>query len=156
MGGQGAGRAGGVRGGGGSGSMRRAGSCWCGKAMPRAGGCRAAGLSGAKRPAPRCCGNWREEVGLSGGGAELFGLYSRRAGWATNVIALYTIRGGTTAFRPNWEIRGDAVCEPLDAPPDGATEGTLRRLAELRGADAARRILVRLAFALRRLYGQSL
>src|SRR5690242_9534939 len=41
-----------------------------------------------------------EEVGLSGGTPDLFGLYSRRAGWATNVIALFRIQGATIAFRP--------------------------------------------------------
>src|SRR5690349_14330743 len=34
-----------------------------------------------------------EEVGLSGGAAEFFGLYIRKAGWVTTVIALYRIRG---------------------------------------------------------------
>ncbi len=73
-----------------------------------------------------------EEVGLTGGVAELFGIYSRRAGWASNVNALYQIRGGVIAFRPNWEVR-EILFTPLDAAPNGATLGTLRRLAELRG-----------------------
>ena len=74
----------------------------------------------------------REEVGLTGGTCEFFGLYGRKAGWATNLIALYTIQDGAIAFRPNWEIR-EIVFAPLDAPPAGATPGTLRRLAELGG-----------------------
>jgi 8-oxo-dGTP pyrophosphatase MutT (NUDIX family) len=73
-----------------------------------------------------------EEVGLTGGSVEFFGLYSRKAGWATNLIALYTVRGGAVNFRPNWEVREILFAE-LDAPPDGATPGTLRRLAELGG-----------------------
>ena len=75
----------------------------------------------------------REEVGLTDGQCEFFGLYSRKAGWATNLIALYTVRDGITDFRPNWEIR-EMLFAPLDAPPPGTTPGTLRRLAELGGA----------------------
>ena len=76
-----------------------------------------------------------KEVGLTGGRCEFFGLYSRRAGWVTNLIALYTVRGGAVDFRPNWEVR-DILFADLDAPPDGATPGTLRRLAELGGVAA--------------------
>ena len=74
-----------------------------------------------------------EEVGLSGGTAEFFGLYSRPAGWATNIIALYRVTGGTIAFRPNWEIRDICYADPL-APPQGTTPATIRRLQELTGA----------------------
>jgi ADP-ribose pyrophosphatase YjhB (NUDIX family) len=73
-----------------------------------------------------------EEVGLKGGEMEFFGLYSRKAGWATNVIALYRIDGGTVAFRPNVEVREILYADPL-APPDGITPATARRLAELAG-----------------------
>ena len=74
-----------------------------------------------------------EEVGLSGGTAEFFGLYSRKAGWATNVIALYRIADGSVTFRPNWEVREIFFADPL-APPDGTTPATRARLAELAGA----------------------
>jgi len=74
-----------------------------------------------------------EEVGFSGGSAEFFGLYSRKAGWATNVIALYRITGGTVAFKPNWEIRDICYADPL-SPPEGTTPATIRRLQELTGA----------------------
>lgn len=74
-----------------------------------------------------------EEVGLAGGMAELAGLYTRRVGWVSNVIAFYRVTGGTVAFRPNWEIREILWVDPAQ-PPDGATPATLRRLAELRGA----------------------
>lgn len=74
-----------------------------------------------------------EEVGLSGAHAELFGLYSRKAGWATNVIALYRVTGGAVAFRPNWEVRAICFADPL-APPEGTTPATRRRLEELLGA----------------------
>jgi 8-oxo-dGTP pyrophosphatase MutT (NUDIX family) len=76
-----------------------------------------------------------EEVGLSGGEAAFFALYSGRAGWATHVVALYRFSGAATAFRPNWEIRETCFADPA-APPDGCTAATLRRLAELTGAAA--------------------
>lgn len=74
-----------------------------------------------------------EEVGLSGGTAEFLGLYTRRAGWATNVIAFYRITGGVVAFRPNLEIREICYADPAALPP-GVTPATVRRLAELSGA----------------------
>jgi ADP-ribose pyrophosphatase YjhB (NUDIX family) len=73
-----------------------------------------------------------EEVGLSGGMAELFGLYSRRAGWATNVIALFRIQGASVDFRPNWEVREICFADLL-APPEGTTPATVKRLEELAG-----------------------
>ena len=75
-----------------------------------------------------------EEVGLHGGVAEFFGLYVRKAGWATSVVALYHVRGATVNFRPNLEIREICFAAPL-SPPDGCTPATLKRLAELEGAE---------------------
>jgi 8-oxo-dGTP pyrophosphatase MutT (NUDIX family) len=74
-----------------------------------------------------------EEVGLTGGTVEFLGLYTRGAGWATNVIALYRITGGVVAFRPNFEIREICFADPAALPP-GVTPATARRLAELSGA----------------------
>ena len=74
-----------------------------------------------------------EEVGLTGGEAEFFGLYTRRAGWATNLIAFYRVTGGSVNFRPNWEVREAGFFDPMN-PPDGITPATLRRLQELAGA----------------------
>lgn len=74
-----------------------------------------------------------EEVGLQGGTAEFFGLYTRKAGWATNVIALYRVTGGSIDFKPSWEVRQAAFFDPL-SPPDGTTGATRRRLQELMGA----------------------
>jgi ADP-ribose pyrophosphatase YjhB (NUDIX family) len=73
-----------------------------------------------------------EEVGLSGGTAVFFGLYVRKAGWATSVIALYRIDGGLVNFRPNLEIREICYAHP-GAPPEGATRATHKRLKELTG-----------------------
>lgn len=74
----------------------------------------------------------REEVGLEGGRSEFVGLYTRKAGWATSVVALYRIMGGTVNFRPNLEISAIQFADP-QAPPRDTTPATLRRLAELRG-----------------------
>ena len=75
-----------------------------------------------------------EEVGLHGGASEFFGLYVRKAGWATSVVALYRIRGASVNFRPNLEIREICFADP-GSPPDGCTQATLKRLAELGGAE---------------------
>jgi ADP-ribose pyrophosphatase YjhB (NUDIX family) len=72
----------------------------------------------------------REEVGLNGGSAWLFGLYSRKAGFLTHITALYVIEGGVVDFRPNWEVR-DVLWAAPEAPPPGIAPSTLRRLAEL-------------------------
>ncbi|MES2254221.1 MAG: NUDIX domain-containing protein [Pseudomonadota bacterium] len=72
----------------------------------------------------------REEVGLSGGSARLYGIYSRRVWWITHVTALYIVEGGTVDFRPNMEVRAILWARP-DAPPPDVAPGTARRLAEL-------------------------
>jgi 8-oxo-dGTP pyrophosphatase MutT (NUDIX family) len=74
-----------------------------------------------------------EEVGLIGGTQEFLGLYTRGAGWATNVIALYRVTGAQVAFKPNFEIREICFADPV-ALPSGVTPATARRLAELSGA----------------------
>src|SRR5690349_9474413 len=74
-----------------------------------------------------------EEVGLSGGVTDFFGLYVSRAGWVTNVVALYRIREAGVNFRPNLEIKEICFAD-LQAPPQGCTRATLRRLRELSGA----------------------
>ena len=76
-----------------------------------------------------------EEVGLSGGAAELLGLYNRRAGWASNVVALYRITGASVNFRPNLEVAEIYFADPAHPPP-GCSDATARRLAELSGAVA--------------------
>ncbi|MES2473208.1 MAG: NUDIX domain-containing protein [Pseudomonadota bacterium] len=76
-----------------------------------------------------------EEVGLSGGVADFFGLYNRRAGWASNVVALYRITGGSVNFRPNLEVAEICFADPHQPPP-GCSNATLRRLAEFSGAVA--------------------
>jgi 8-oxo-dGTP pyrophosphatase MutT (NUDIX family) len=75
----------------------------------------------------------QEEIGLSGGDAVFAGLYTRRTGWATNVIAVYRITRASVNFRPSWEIREILWVDPAQ-PPTGTTPGTLRRLAEIQGS----------------------
>jgi ADP-ribose pyrophosphatase YjhB (NUDIX family) len=75
-----------------------------------------------------------EEVGLSGGAASLFGLYTRKAGLATHLVAVYRITGAQVAFQPNWEVREILFADPA-APPPGTVAATGRRLRELTGAE---------------------
>ena len=91
------------------------------------------GVERGEPPAHAVLRELKEEVGLSGGVAAFFGIYTRRAGWATNVVTLYRITGAVIDFHPNWEIRDILWADP-DAPPPDATPATLRRLAELKGA----------------------
>jgi len=72
----------------------------------------------------------QEEVGLTGGTARLFGLYSRKVWWVTHVTALYLVEGAAVDFRPNMEVRAILWVRP-DAPPPDTAPATLRRLAEL-------------------------
>jgi 8-oxo-dGTP pyrophosphatase MutT (NUDIX family) len=76
-----------------------------------------------------------EEVGLTGGVAQFFALYARKAGWVSATIALYRIEGAAVNFRPNLEIRAICFADPK-SPPEGSTPATLRRLKELTGASA--------------------
>src|SRR5215472_161758 len=74
----------------------------------------------------------REELGFAGGGATFVSLHSRKAGWATMVVALYRVTGGSVDFRPNLEIREICFADPR-RPPEGCTPATLRRLSEFVG-----------------------
>jgi 8-oxo-dGTP pyrophosphatase MutT (NUDIX family) len=77
----------------------------------------------------------REEIGLiRSAPPELFGLYSRKAGWATNVIALYRLGGAEFVFRPNLEVREILFTDPR-SPPDGTPNSIRRRLAEFAGME---------------------
>jgi 8-oxo-dGTP pyrophosphatase MutT (NUDIX family) len=71
-----------------------------------------------------------EEVGLTGGRARLFGIYSRKLWWLTHVVALYVIEGGEVHFHPNREV--SAICwERPGMTPPGIAPAAARRLAEL-------------------------
>jgi len=71
-----------------------------------------------------------EEIGsVSSAEPELVGMYSRRAGWATNVVLLYRLSNASVVFTPNFEVREILFVDP-SMPPPGTSAGTRRRLAE--------------------------
>ena len=75
----------------------------------------------------------KEEIGLERcAPPELFGLYSRRTGWATNVIALYRLRDAEFTFKPNAEIREIQFADPAN-PPEGTPRSVATRLKEVAG-----------------------
>ena len=75
----------------------------------------------------------REELGIVRGDPPvLFGLYTRRTGWATNTIVLYRIANAEVEFRKSLEVREIVFIDPAEPPPE-ITAGTLRRLAEYSG-----------------------
>lgn len=91
------------------------------------------GVGGGEPPEVAVLRELREEVGLvESRPPELFGLYTRRIGWATNLIALYEVAGAVVDFRPNFEIRDIRWVDPAAPPPD-VQSGSARRLAEFAG-----------------------
>lgn len=91
------------------------------------------GVGAGEPPAQAVLRELEEEVGYRGGEPpELIGLYTRRIAWATNVIALYRLSGGTIDFKPNFEIAEMCWADPASPPPD-TQFGARRRLAELTG-----------------------
>lgn len=71
-----------------------------------------------------------EEIGsVRADAPELIGVFSRRAGWATNVVMLYRLTNADVVFKPNLEVREIVFADPVKPPP-GTTAGTRRRLAE--------------------------
>jgi 8-oxo-dGTP pyrophosphatase MutT (NUDIX family) len=94
------------------------------------------GVGAAEPPAEAVLRELREEVGLlQSDPPALIGLFTRRLGLATNLIALYRVPGAAIAFKPNVEIREIFHADPA-APPVGTTPGTRRRLAEFIGEAA--------------------
>lgn len=94
------------------------------------------GVGAGEPPAQAVVRELQEEVGfLRGGPPELMGLFTRRVGWATNVVALYHIKDAEIAFRPNFEIREILYADPAALPP-GTTGATRRRIAEHLGQAA--------------------
>lgn len=75
----------------------------------------------------------KEEIGLERcAPPEFFGLYSRKAGWATNVIVLYRLRDAEFTFKPNFEIREVQFVDPV-SPPEGTPRAVATRLKEFVG-----------------------
>ena len=78
----------------------------------------------------------REEIGLvRSAPPELFGVYSRRIGWVTNVIVLYRLRDVDFTFRPNLEVREILWADPASPPPQ-TPDSVRRRLRELSGMES--------------------
>ena len=73
----------------------------------------------------------REEIGeVRSDSPELIGVFSRPAGWSTNVVMLYRLSNAAVTFTPNFEVREILFVDP-SAPPPGTSSGTRRRLTEL-------------------------
>lgn len=88
------------------------------------------GIGAGEAPADGILRELREEIGFIRGAApELKGLFTRRIGWVTNLVALYRVRDAEIAFRPNLEIREIVYADPA-APPPETTAATRQRLAE--------------------------
>jgi 8-oxo-dGTP pyrophosphatase MutT (NUDIX family) len=88
------------------------------------------GVGRAEPPAEALLRELGEELGsFRADPPALMGLYTRRTGWATNVIALYRLTNADVSFRPNREIREIMFVDPA-APPPETTAGVRRRLAE--------------------------
>ncbi len=81
----------------------------------------------------------REELGTVRSDPPMFfGLYTRPAGWATNLVVLYRLMNCEVEFRPNLEVRELLFVDP-ENPPDTVGPGTRRRLAEYCGKAAISR-----------------
>jgi len=88
------------------------------------------GVGRAEPPAEAILRELKEEIGLvRSSPPEFVGLYSRRTGWVTNVIALYRIDNAEFNFRSNLEIREVQFVDPV-SPPDGTPPPVRRRLSE--------------------------
>jgi 8-oxo-dGTP pyrophosphatase MutT (NUDIX family) len=87
------------------------------------------GVKRGEPPAHAVMRELREEVGLARGTPEFAALYTRKAGLATNVIALYRVANAEIDFKPNAEIVAVQFADPAHPPP-GTAAGTMRRLAE--------------------------
>lgn len=88
------------------------------------------GVGRAEPPAEAILRELKEEIGLVRSSPPQFvGLYSRRTGWVTNVIALYRVDDAEFNFRSNFEIREVQFVDPV-APPEGTPPSVRRRLLE--------------------------
>ncbi len=92
------------------------------------------GVAAGEAPSDAILRELREELGMKRAGPlELFGLYTRRVGWTTNLVALYRLRSAEIDFRPNLEI-SEIMCADPHVPPADVSAATRRRLAEFVGA----------------------
>jgi ADP-ribose pyrophosphatase YjhB (NUDIX family) len=91
------------------------------------------GVARGEAPVDAILRELKEEIGeVRADAPQLIGIFSRRSGWATNVIVLYRLANAEVTFTPNLEVREIVFVDPA-APPRGTSHGTLRRLAEFAG-----------------------
>jgi len=91
------------------------------------------GVGRGEAPVAALLRELREELGeVRSDPPQLVGVFSRRAGWATNVVMLYRLTNAEVAFTSSFEVREILFADPL-APPPGTSAGTRRRLAEFAG-----------------------
>ena len=84
-------------------------------------------------PADAILRELQEEIGLTHSATpQVFGLYVRRMGLTTNLVALYRVREAVFVFKPSFEIRAIRLADPA-APPEGTSPATCRRFLELMG-----------------------
>lgn len=92
------------------------------------------GINPGEAPADAILRELKEEIRLQHSDPpELFGLYTRKVGWTTNIVALYRLRNAAFGFSPNLEICEIAEIDPRD-PPSDTSPATRRRLGEFTGA----------------------
>ena len=88
------------------------------------------GVARGEPPADAIVRELREEIGeVHADPPQLVGIFSRRSGWATNVVVLYRLMNADVVFTPNFEVREITFADPA-SPPAGTSGGTRRRLAE--------------------------
>jgi 8-oxo-dGTP pyrophosphatase MutT (NUDIX family) len=91
------------------------------------------GVGRGEAPAAAILRELKEEIGeVRADAPQLVGVFTRRSGWATNVIVLYALTNADVVFTPNLEVREIIFADPAD-PPAGTARGTARRLAEFAG-----------------------
>jgi 8-oxo-dGTP pyrophosphatase MutT (NUDIX family) len=91
------------------------------------------GITAGEPPENAVARELKEELGMrSAEEIKLFGLYTRKVGWTTNAIALYSVRGAKFEFRPSLEISELVQVDPR-RPPQDTSPATGRRLAEYVG-----------------------
>jgi 8-oxo-dGTP pyrophosphatase MutT (NUDIX family) len=91
------------------------------------------GVAPGEPPADAILRELKEEIGLKRASApSLFGLYTRKVGWATNHVALYCVQAAELDFHPNVEISEIMHADPR-CPPGDTSPATRRRLAEYTG-----------------------
>ena len=88
------------------------------------------GVGAGEPPAEAALRELREEIGLlSSDPLELVGVFTRKFGIVTNLVALYRVRNVVFDFKPNREIKEVMRADPAALPP-GIVPGARRRLAE--------------------------